>query len=74
MHWFLYSNLKAQRDLNLNILFLVGRSVPRKQPTSSVKYRGSPVGGEGVGKPRRMRPGEKALKEIRFYQRHTGAR
>lgn len=46
--------------------------MPRKQPTSSVKYRGSPSGGEGGGKPRRMRPGEKALKEIRFYQRHTG--
>ena len=55
------------------VLFFSGRSVPRKQPTSSVKYRGSPGGGEGGGKPRRMRPGEKALKEIRFYQRHTGA-
>ena len=56
----------------LFLSILQGRSVPRKQPTSSVKYRGSPGGGEGGGKPRRMRPGEKALKEIRFYQRHTG--
>lgn len=49
-----------------------GRSVPRKQPTNSVKYRGAPAAGdEGGRRPRRMRPGEKALKEIRFYQRHT---
>lgn len=49
-----------------------GRSVPRKQPSSSVKYRGgvSP-GDEGERRVRRYRPGEKALKEIRFYQRNT---
>ena len=51
---------------------MIGRSMPRKQPLSAVKYRGS-SGSEdrGGAKARRYRPGEKALKEIRFYQKNT---
>lgn len=51
--------------------------MPRKQPTSSIKAKpyGTPVGGAGPTtggpNPRRYRPGEKALKEIRFYQKNT---
>lgn len=50
------------------------RSAARKQPYSSIqrKSSSSPSGGENsAGRPRRLRPGEKALREIRFYQKST---
>jgi histone H3/H4 len=48
----------------------------RRPPGSPAKAAGSSSGAAGGGpkpkpKPRRYRPGERALREIRFYQRNT---
>ncbi|CAM9499598.1 unnamed protein product [Ascophyllum nodosum] len=51
----------------------VGGRKPSKQPSRRTPDRGSGSGAGGAGPPRRRRyrPGERALKEIRAYQRTT---
>jgi len=48
-----------------------GASSARKLPVAKARGSTSSSGSGAVGRPRRYRPGEKALKEIRFYQRNT---
>ena len=51
------------------------RSPMRKSPASPAKAAGGSSSGsagpKNKAKPRRYRPGERALREIRFYQRNT---
>ena len=47
------------------------RKSPAKRTSLSPKLSASSASGGGDGPKRRFRPGEKALREIRFYQRNT---